>query len=839
MKKALMILGVVFLMQNVSAQDVYNIADGDGEPIPFSCASGFAILTDSNSDNGNYGPDELDQITFCNGGTEGGIEVVVSPALYGHTWDVDSESSVLVYEGIGTGGTPIGVFNSIDDPDGFIATSGTGCITIVFATGSSSSGAGFEMNVQCEAAFQPFFVNAESTPPFEQTSASENSITLCFTDSFTVNAITDYPLSSATNGYEQSDETSFFTWQMGDGTTYSGFGETEVTHAYSNEPGHQVLLSVLDAAGTIEFFTFFVLQSPKPDFGNVPDLDTLCIGGVTEIPGGINTTTGDTLGFNEGTGSIVGGGTVGGQDEIFDADLNDCDAAVTIPLIIDEFEEGQVLEDVNDILNICVNVYHTFVGDLELGIACPNSNDTIILFDMMDDQGQCGGMFDGGFNGNGTDLGDTGNNIGFDYCFNSEPEFGIFPDEQGNGGNTMLAGAYTPEEPLEGLLGCPLNGEWRLIFKDSYQFDVGVINSWSLFFNPEINPSTESYSPEVEIATWEPNPDLVINDDSTSVTVSPSQPGDNSYTFYTIDEFGCRFDTIIKVYVRPELVMESDTACNLTSFIEVENAVSGGTFETLTDPFENENDIEYNFLGSNSGVDGGSFYEVIAPEEEYGVYSFLYTDANCGYTAEAFIDFRPDPSINLDTYPLAPILCEGATIPFDAGPQAANSDQFSITWIQNNDTINTETYAQAINEPGIVALIVGGFCRDSVAISEVNTLNYNINGDSLLCDNEASVLSAAIFPSPVDENGVSWDVGDLTILPADGIGFGVTVVNNELYGSFPITIVDQRCPNDSHTENHRWVEQPELNILPKNPEFCYEFDTLNLRAVLNGNSGGT
>ena len=116
---------------------------------------------------------------------------------------------------------------------------------------------------------------------------------------------------------------------------------------------------------------------------------------------------------------------------------------------------------------------------------------------------------------------------------------------------------------------------------------------------------------------------------------------------------------------------------------------------------------------------------------------------------------------------------------------------------------------------------------------------YYIIGDSLLCDIAATELRAAITPAPSFSSLVTWDQGDLTIVPTNGVGIAMTVINNENYGNFPITIVDDRCPNDSHTEDHRWVQQPDLNILPRNPQFCYEFDTLNLTAVLTGNSGGS
>jgi len=820
---------IIFLLAAsfLSGQNVFNIADEGAHN--FSCFSDSVIVVDSGGENGDYGPNETYEITFCIVAA-GDVEVVISPGLFGDLWDVDGGSFLSVHNGNSSAAPQIGggVFNSVNDPGGILVqTNGSGCITLVFSSGPASSGAGFTAHIRCKTAFQPFFVELTAEPEFQVTTVDSLSIAVCFADSFTVTATTDYPLSDASgNGYTQSDATSYFNWAMGDGTNLAGFGLTEISYAYASGSGHEINLSIIDASGTIKYDRFYVLQSPRPDFSNVALNDTLCIGSETVISGGINFFTQDTVGVGPGSGAILGGGSVGGQEEVFDADST-CTAYV-IPLEITEFEEGQTLTNIEDLLNICFNMHHTYVGDLEMGLVCPGSSDTLILFDTRNFQGQCPNLFEGGSDGGGTNLGEppvgVQPGVGYDYCFNSEPEFGTFTDVNVGLTGPMPTGTYETNTDINSLLGCPLNGTWQLVLLDGYGGDVGVLNSWSIFFNPDINPSTAYYTPEIVSAGWDENTDLIVNSDSISVTVAPSQDGDNSFTFFAYDEFGCRHDTTINIYVRPEINLDDDIACDLTQILspydDLDQSVRDGIYTVLDRPTPTADII---FEELSPSIDK-------ATANEYGLYTLQITSADCGYTDEAVIDFRPDPVVA----PLVSdtILCIGASIDLFAGQQEANSDNFDILWLSSNTgSFNTEDYLVTVDETGTYIVVLSGVCGFDSDTTNVVAITLDFDAKTV-CSLQA-FATATLAP---DGPGFWSAPENISFSNANLLN---TQVSSSQYGIYPITYTDNRCPDDALTRDFNFVEQPDAVIIPENPDFCIDQDDLIVSATVSGSFNGT
>ena len=401
-------------------QEYFNIADEGIHVIDCSIDS---ILVTANTDT----PTGFHTISFClQDGVEGNLEVFISPALYGDIWNVIENSALTIFDGANTD-SPIlggGSFNSIDAPNGILVRSTNSCITLGYYKQSSSTDQGFTAHVQCETSYQPFVTEFTATPEFQITEIDSLSIGICLSDTFTISANTNYLLNDTSgNGLIESDSTSYFNWQMGDGSTQMGYGLNEITYAYESGNGYEVSLFITNASGTTQSHNFSVLQSPRPNFNNIVFEDTLCIGSETVITGGVNYSEQDVVGVNPGTNSIISGTIYSEPSSVFDADIAECNSLSTFSLV-DDFEEGQTLTAVSDILNICVNMHHTYLGDLEMGLICPGGQDTLVLFDMRDLNGQCPNLFNGGTDGGSRNLGEpnnTMNSIGYDYCFSNGP----------------------------------------------------------------------------------------------------------------------------------------------------------------------------------------------------------------------------------------------------------------------------------------------------------------------------------------------------------------------------------------------------------------------------------
>lgn len=815
------------LGMRAAAQQVIPISQG-GLVGGMTCAETIE-LTDSNSNNGNYGPGEAHTITLCVvSGAVTNAQFVISPAIFGHTWDVDENSSLFLYDGPDTFSPLIGEFNTANSPSGIFFTATGLCVTLTFISGNESSGAGFTALFRCLQPLQPFVLNVQSDPPMSPwNNLPHPSIRLCFGNDISLNAITDYPLSNAGgNGYVQNDATTLFRWDMGDGTFYQGQGLTSLTHSYTNPAGYLVTLIATDQQGQGQIFQFFVLFAPRPVFSNLVVEDTLCVGQTTVITGGILGT--DTVGVSPSTSAIFGGGSLGLALYLPDGNNTNYVTSITIT----DFEEGQVVTDLSDIISICVNMEHSYLGDLEMAITCPNGT-TVVLFDA-----NGGGIFPGGCNGGGTFLGDANDSgpngvpgIGLDYCFATTATWGTICQElaAGNtipvssfppGGNAMAPGTYQPMGNFNNLIGCPLNGDWTLTIRDNLFVDDGWVFNWSIYFHPDINPTTIYYTPQITEVYWAENPDITQNQ-GTSIVVQPSQPGPNSFTFVVVDEFGCLHDTSTFVYVRPLVVAGPDSpACNLTHILTASNAPAGAQWATISRPIPTAQET---FTPINSVAN-----EVVVTE--YGFYTFQITENNCNYTDEITIDFRPVPSIS-PPFVTDTVLCTGAAITFNAGPQPANNGNFIINWTQNGSTFNTQNYSVSVNQTGLYILTISDICGSVADTVNVVTVQIGYN-DDIVCGLE-TFMQATLSP----EGTASWSS------TAPSVSFSApnelnTIISSSAYGTFSITLTDTRCPNDGVTREVTFVDQPVLTILPQSPVFCVEKDSLFLSLNVTGSSTG-
>jgi PKD repeat protein/subtilisin-like proprotein convertase family protein len=153
----------------------------------------------------------------------------------------------------------------------------------------------------------------------------------------------------------------------------------------------------------------------------------------------------------------------------------------------------------SDLQSICINMEHSFLGDLEMKLIAPDGTELILKerFNAND--------------GNSCDLGEpiarapkdgpsnnTDPGVGYDYCFTHTPIYGTmvgestnyvrdYTDGQGNSytDKYLPEGSYTPYQPFLNLIGVPLNGEWTIWVKDHLPQDNGWIFHWTISFSTD------------------------------------------------------------------------------------------------------------------------------------------------------------------------------------------------------------------------------------------------------------------------------------------------------------------------------------------------------------------
>jgi gliding motility-associated-like protein len=225
------------------------------------------------------------------------------------------------------------------------------------------------------------------------------------------------------------------------------------------------------------------------------------------------------------------------------------------------FTPGQTLNNINDLTSICVNMEHSFMGDFVASIICPNGQ-SVILHQQ---------------NGGGTYLGDPfdvddslqpGNC--WQYCWSpiatngtweDNAEFGATPNVMvapNTGSNSLIPGTYESLNPLNGLVGCPLNGTWTLEFCDLWGSDDGFICDWEIAFDPSIYPPLTTFTPIVgndsDSSYWSATgqANTFISSSSTDlnqICLTPTQTGTFDYDYTIVDNHGCTYDTTIVLTV--------------------------------------------------------------------------------------------------------------------------------------------------------------------------------------------------------------------------------------------------------------------------------------------------
>ncbi|MFH0894809.1 MAG: choice-of-anchor L domain-containing protein [Bacteroidota bacterium] len=219
---------------------------------------------------------------------------------------------------------------------------------------------------------------------------------------------------------------------------------------------------------------------------------------------------------------VVGG--LFNADTTFLPDGSGVTYTTTIP--ISGFDAGETLTSLTMLQNICLNMEHSYMGDLEMRLQSPGGQSCILK------EAYGGGSCDlgepiatGPIDGSaGSLLTDPG--TGYDYCFNSAPFYGTmsgtsnlfyrnYTDGQGHTYSDyyLPAGSYVSYQPLSQLLGSPLNGNWTMYVTDHMYLDNGYIFNWTISFIGDL--------PDTIITLTQPAP-INVSSNATNATCGTS-----------------------------------------------------------------------------------------------------------------------------------------------------------------------------------------------------------------------------------------------------------------------------------------------------------------------------
>ncbi|MCD6018336.1 MAG: hypothetical protein K0S53_1457 [Bacteroidetes bacterium] len=246
------------------------------------------------------------------------------------------------------------------------------------------------------------------------------------------------------------------------------------------------------------------------------------------------------------------------------------------------------------LLNVNLNINHTYDGDLSIYLVCPGGT-TITL---------SANNGAGGNNYTNTTFSTTGTAI--------------------TSGAAPFTGTFTPQQAFSGLSACLLNGNWKLFVRDGAGSDVGTLLNWSITF-----ANQNSY-------TWGPSAGLSPTT-GTNVVANPTTT--TVYTVTGTDATGCTAAKTITVNINPVP----------TPTITATNSLCLGASATFTGTGAST----YTWSSSAGGglaTTTGSTVTATPTSTGNITYTVNVTGANsCTNTASKTITVNPTPTANAGT----------------------------------------------------------------------------------------------------------------------------------------------------------------------------------------------
>jgi subtilisin-like proprotein convertase family protein len=514
--KRLLLLSFLGLISIYSqAQDVI-IQNGS-----ITTCSGFFL--DSGGEFANYSDNENFVFTICPDSTEGRVKLDFQNFATQLGADI-----MTIYDGDSTADMVFNTYSGSNSPGLVVATLNnmSGCLTIEFVSDGSAFTAGWSASISCVLPCQDIIAQLDTTNPAPN---GDGIIEVCTGENITL---------SGSGVFEEDGTGANYEWDLGDGNTANG----QTVNVSYNLPGVYLIDLNITDTNTGNFMNGcpdsntinqVIRVSGEPDFTGTQANDyTLCFGESTTIEGVVSPLT---LLYNcpppesEETFLPDGNGTA----------YNTC-------INVTCFDTEAVLTDVSQLNDICLNIEHSYSGDLDIKIIAPNGQE-VVLFE------QAGG---GTYFGGAKDM-DNPNDpgIGEDYCFSmSATTLLANANTVINGSpasNSWEPGSYLPVQSFNQLLGAPLNGEWCIQIIDNLVADDGYIFSWELNFDPSVQLEDFSFIPTIVSQSWDSSPSITETNGNI-ITVAPDGSGEYCYTYRTVDEFGCEYTENVCINVADE-----------------------------------------------------------------------------------------------------------------------------------------------------------------------------------------------------------------------------------------------------------------------------------------------
>jgi gliding motility-associated-like protein len=507
---------------------------------------------DSGGPTGDYANNQNFTKTFCSDGTDG-THISLSFSGIG----LGAGDLLCFYDGSNTSAPLLACSDDYPPGQPFLvqatAANPGGCLTVTFVSDGNSVGSGWAAAIRCVKSCQTVLSEIISTTP-ALLPADTGWIDVCPGERIFFKGRGIYPQDGLS--YPQSDLTTTFEWNFGDGSI--GYGPNS-SHRFTEPGGYYVQLLLQDVEGcrSTNLVNLRVRVAGRPSFDITQAIDqAICAGDTIQLGASVASDSNSILVVAPSPGTFA--------IEASRSDSLPLPDGTGVPyetsIFFTEFSPGQTVTGPTDIESICIDIEHSWMRDMRIRLTCPNG-DTIGLHNF---GGQNGGqVFLGEPNDPddpndpstiSTPWGDVQPGEGYQYCWTMSANNGTWLEYANidlGGSGTLPSGDYQPYDPFSDLIGCPLNGEWKITVTDLWPIDNGFLFNWSIKLREDLYPSIETFTPQLIDWGWNNHPSIFYETQD-SIAAAPQNAGTANYTFQVTDEFGCAWDQAINIPVLPK-----------------------------------------------------------------------------------------------------------------------------------------------------------------------------------------------------------------------------------------------------------------------------------------------
>lgn len=526
------------------------------------------VLFDSHGQGpGGYANNEDYVVTFCPNVGSPNFSITFNAFFLDVTDDnpdpiLENVDYMYVYDGPTTGAPLIGQYSGTQLL-GLPIIPGAGnaskCITLRFVSNSVGQG-NFSASISC------------SIPCVPPTAAggivdgiTQDSIRVCVDEVVQFEDLGSF----GANGMNIQS----YTWDFMDGNTATG---ANVSHSFDIPGYYKVTLVVQDnnpdnVCKSTNPVELKVLVGTIPTFQNFPNDTTICIGETLNYTLDPSTYQVEWNGFP--TSNTISDGCL--SDNLLGVPQN-------VDLMQSSFTIGSTITNINQIESICLDMEHSFIGDLIISVRCPNGQICIL-------HQQGGGGLDLGVPvispdvdcNDPTTLGTTET-----YCFTPTATETWVDFDNNNPGSTQLApGDYASIQPLSNLIGCPTNGVWTISVVDNWGGDDGNLVGFGLNLDPSLYQDMPTFEPVIGVGAdssfWQLPSQYAsaTTNDGNGISIAPATGGVYQYVYELTDNFGCQYDTTLTVTVQanPTLSIGNDTIICGNSTLTMNPVITGAS----------------------------------------------------------------------------------------------------------------------------------------------------------------------------------------------------------------------------------------------------------------------